>query len=108
MKLPYPKHLDVTPITVHIMDGIDGNGTPNEVAIYTGKCRLVEKTKTVRDPDGKMIQLEGKAYFGCDIAPSVSLLEGHVEVLGKEMKIYKASRPRNPDGSVHHTELELM
>jgi hypothetical protein len=108
MKLPYPKHMDNTPVVVSLTEGINANGAQNVVAIYDGKCRYVEKAVTVRDSEGKLIKLEGKAYIGCDIAPAVRLLEGHATINGKTMKIHKGSRPRNPDGSVHHTELELI
>ena len=27
---------------------------------------------------------------------------------GSKYEIYQASRPRNPDGSVHHTTIEVM
>lgn len=33
---------------------------------------------------------------------------GEVFVNGCKYEIYQASKPRNPDGSVHHTTLELM
>ena len=108
MKLQYPKVLDKVPIVVSLTNGIGENGVPIVVATYSGKCYFHEKTKRIRNADGKLIELEGKAFFGCDIAPSVSLLEGYVRLPLKEFKIYKGSRPRNPDGTVHHTELELM
>jgi len=107
-KLPYPHFLDVTPIVVNITEGIDGNGVPAVVLTYSGNCRYYEKAKTIRDADGKLIQLEGKVTIGCDIAPTVTLLKGHVTINGREMKIYKGKRPRNPDGSVNHTVLELI
>jgi len=108
MKVPYPHHLDKTPIVVTITDGIDGNGSPKVVATYEGRCRMHETSRYDRDPDGKLVRVEGKVFIGCDIAPSVRSLEGHVEVFGRKMNIYKASRPRNPDGSIHHTKLELI
>lgn len=33
---------------------------------------------------------------------------GIVKIDESEYQIYQASKPRNPDGSVHHTTLELM
>jgi len=33
---------------------------------------------------------------------------GIVRIYGSEYQIYRSSKPRNPDGSVHHTTLELM
>lgn len=108
MKLPYPKSLDITPITVEMTNGINSDGEPNVDLVYEGKCRLVETTKTLRDADGKLIQLVAVAYIGCDIAPSKNLVSGSVTIFGNKFKIHNVSRPRNPDGSVHHTKLELM
>ena len=36
------------------------------------------------------------------------ITDGEVFINGSKYKIYLASKPRNPDGSVHHTTLELM
>ena len=33
---------------------------------------------------------------------------GNVFINGNKYEIYLASKPRNPDGSVHHTTLEIM
>ena len=33
---------------------------------------------------------------------------GIVKIDESEYQIYQASKPRNPDGTVHHTTLELM
>ncbi len=33
---------------------------------------------------------------------------GIVKINDRKYEIYQASKPRNPDGSVHHTTLELM
>lgn len=108
MKLPYLYQLEVTSVIINITKGIDGDGEPNVVSSYEGKCRFVEVSKTVKEPDGKQIQLIGKIYVGCDIAPNVDLLEGHAIIKGRTVNIYKGVRPRNPDGSVNHTKLELI
>ena len=106
-KLPYP-YTDKTPVEVILTDGINRDGKPKEVFRYIGSCTFSEKAKYTRNPDGKLIQLEGAIYIGKDIAPTQNLIEGSVIISNREYKIYKSSRPRNPDGSVHHTKLELI
>lgn len=108
MILPYPKHLDVTEVQIELQDGYNSDGTPKVIQIYTGKCRLVESSKYIRNADGKLIQLIGKIYIGEDIAPNLKVINGLVTINGNIYQINSCSRPRNPDGSVHHTKLELI
>lgn len=108
MKLPYLARLwDVTPVTVHITNGFTEGGEPKEAATYTGKCNYSEKAKTVRQGDGTLIQLNASLTIGGDIAPSVPVLAGSVDIAGRTWNIVTAGRPRNPDGTVNHTELGL-
>lgn len=107
MKVIYPKFMDKTPLVVNISDGINENGGKNIVHTYSGKCHYIEKSKTSYNKDGVGTQLVGKLTIGCDIAPNIDLLEGEVIINSNTYKIFRGSRVRNPDGSVHHTELEL-
>ena len=44
-----------------------------------------------------------------DVAPKLSdISSGTIKIFERELTISKASRPRNPDGTVHHTEFEVM
>lgn len=38
----------------------------------------------------------------------VNKASGEVYINGSKYEIYQVSKPRNPDGSVHHTTVELM
>lgn len=108
MKLPYLARLwDVTPVVVHITNGFTEGGEPKEAAAYAGRCNYSEKAKTIRQADGTMIQLNAFLTIGEDIAPDVPVLAGSVEVGGRAWQIATAARPRNPDGTVNHTELGL-
>lgn len=107
-KLLYPRHLDTTDVKIDVTDGMNVDGTPKVILTYAGKCRFNESHKLIRDVDGKLIMLEGRIYIGEDIAPNINVIEGNVEINGVKYQIYKASRPRNPDGSVNHTKLELI
>jgi len=106
-KLPYP-NTDNTPIKIEITDGLDRDGVPKIIATINDKCTLNSKNLYVRDTDGKLLKLESRLYIGKDIAPDIMQLEGQVTLFGVEHKIYKSARPRNPDGTVHHTKLELI
>lgn len=73
------------------------------------KCRFVEKTKVIINSDGKKVELVGKIILLGDIAPHIKKISGgEVIVNNSKYEIYQASRPRNPNGTIHHTTLELM
>lgn len=108
MQLPsIPSALLVTPVIVNIQTGQDpyGNATGLEVL---GFCRLVEKSTRILDAEKRLIQLAGYLYMAGDIAPSLPIIEsGTVTIGGRTWQMYSAERPRNPDGTVHHTKLYL-
>ena len=72
-------------------------------------CRFVEKTKVIISSDGRKVELVGKVILLGDIAPNIKKISGgEVIINDSKYEIYQASRPRNPDGTVHHSSLELM
>lgn len=91
-------------------EGLSEDGEPlTSLNLKNAKCRFVEKTKIVISSDGKKIELIGKVILLGDIAPKIKKISGgQVVVNNTEYEIYQASRPRNPDGTVHHTTLELV
>ena len=102
-------------------EGLSEEGEPlNSLNLEKEKCRFVEKTKIIITADGQKVELVGKVILLGDIAPNIKKISGGevsniiTMINGKEVgnkskyKVYQASRPRNPDGSVHHTTLELM
>ena len=108
MKMPYLKSWDNIPLVVTFTDGLGENGEPNVAGTYEGKCNYSEKSSTIRTPDGQLVRLNAVLTVGSDIAPELSTLQGSVSIAGKDWKIYSGSRGRNPDGTVHHTKLELI
>jgi uncharacterized protein YaiE (UPF0345 family) len=110
MRLPYLRIWDNTPIEVSLYDGLTEEGAPNIVKTFTGWGNVKEKTKTIRGNDGQLITLNGVITIGCDIAPELEVITGHVKIYGgsKEWKVYNGSRVKNPDGSINHTKLELI
>ncbi len=75
---------------------------------FTIRCRLVEKSEQRLDAERRLISLKGSLYLSGDLAPHLSVIEGGTVRIGdREWSIYAADRPRNPDGTVHHTKLYL-
>ena len=102
-------------------EGLSEEGEPlTSLNLENQRCRFVEKTKIIITADGQKVELVGKVILLGDIAPNIKKISGGevsniiTMINGKEVvneskyKVYQASRPRNPDGSVHHTTLELM
>ena len=102
-------------------EGLSEEGEPlTSLNLKKENCRFVEKTKTIITADGQKVELVGKVILLGDIAPNIKKISGGevsniITIIdGKEIvneskyEIYQASRPRNPDGSVHHTTLELI
>lgn len=104
---PFPRFLVRTPIQVSIDKGLDKNGEPNLEPIYNGKCIYDEKSKRVLDAERRLVQLSARAIIEGDIFPGQDI-QGVVLIGGVERIIFRSSRPRNPDGTVYSTELELM
>lgn len=91
-------------------EGLSEEGEPlTSLDLKKQKCRFVEKTKIIISPDGKKIELIGRVILLGDIAPNIKKISGgEIIVNDSKYEIYQASRPRNPDGTVHHTTLELI
>ena len=102
-------------------EGLSEEGEPlTSLNLENQRCRFVEKTKIIITADGQKVELVGKVILLGDIAQKIKKISGGevsniiTMINGKEVvneskyKVYQASRPRNPDGSVHHTTLELM
>ena len=91
-------------------EGLSEEGEPlSSLDLKNQKCRFVEKTKIIISPDGKKVELIGKVILLGDIAPNIKKISGgEVIINDSKYEIYQASRPRNPDGTVYMTTLELM
>lgn len=109
-KLPFPNHLLNTECLVRLnMEGLNEDGEPNPAETWSGKCIFSEKARTTLTADKRLIRLEGQIIIKGDIAPQLGIIsDGEVEIGEKTYKIHRSERAKNPDGSVHHTVLELM
>lgn len=109
-KIPFPDFLLRTDysITLH-QEGISEEGEPLSALTSNGKCIFSEKTRRVLDTEGKEILLTGKVIVKGDIAPQLkTVADGTITINGRVFNIHAGYRPRNPDGTIHHTEFEVM
>lgn len=105
MKLPFPHFLANTDVTVS-MEEHGEEGVETRV-LYDGPCILDDKARTVRTAEQQLIRLTGRVVIAGDIAPGEEI-RGVVTLQGSpDRTIAGVSRPRNPDGSVFSTELDL-
>lgn len=105
-KLPFPKWILKTPVKV-FETYTSENGEPVEKLIFDGLCCHEEKMRQKLDKERRLVTLSGKVIIQGDINPG-KLFEGLVRFGEIDRPIFSAIRPKNPDGSVFSTELELM
>lgn len=111
MKLPVPKFLAVTNITIELSDGLDENGSHKIVSTFDVGCRFEESHSVVYTNEGKKTTLSGKAFIfeKLDKFPNnPNDIVGRCKVRDGEYHISQAIRMLNPDGSVNHIVLGLM
>lgn len=111
MKFPYLSQFDNAECTVSITDTKPSeNGDFPTKSTYSGSCNLSEKSRTIRSSNGAYVKLNCVIHIKGDIAPDMDTFSGRVTVEGRstEMLIETVDRPKNPDGTVHHTRLGLI
>ena len=106
--LPFPNWLLNTDYTLVLNDGLTEDGEPKKMFETNGKCIFSEKAQRVIDAEGKQIDLLGKVIIKGDVAPSLKTVsDGTITINGCSYEIHAGYRPRNPNGTVHHTEFEI-
>ena len=109
MKFPYLKQWDNAECKVFITDVKPSEDGDFPIKFtYEGGCNLSEKSRTVRSTNGQHVRLASVVHIKGDIAPALAEFSGSVEINGVTKKIETVDRPRNPDGTVHHTRLGLI
>lgn len=110
-KLPFPPANPNAYAEITIEGGMTPNGSFEAKSILEGMVHYIERIKTISLSDGSKITSVGKIIVSNDISPG-NPLRGSVRVSRDSqvlsLKIAQGSRHFNPDGSVHHVELELM
>lgn len=108
-KLPFPDFLFNEKCKIVLEDDnnlIDENGSPIKHEEVIKQCIFSEKSKRIITEDGREVVLLGTVIIKGDIAPMMKTISsGLITINEREYQIYECSRPRNPEGSVHHTML---
>ncbi|MGG3840767.1 hypothetical protein ABEV00_27560 [Paenibacillus thiaminolyticus] len=104
-KLPFPRWILNTPVKVFQTE-LSEDGEPGEELIFDGLAFYDEKSRQVLDAERRLVLLSGLIVIEGDIRPGKTI-EGFVEIGTEQKNIFRTRRPRNPDGSVFSTELEL-
>ena len=108
-KLPFPDELlAINYILTINQEGISEDGEPLVAISKRGKCIFSECSKRIVDSEGKEIVLLGKVIIKGDVAPTLkNVADGQITINGYTYDIHTGYRPRNPDGTVHHTMFEV-
>jgi hypothetical protein len=110
MKLPVPKFLAVTNMTVELCE-LDENGAHKILSTFDVECRFEESHSVVYTKEGKKATLSGKAFIfeKLDKFPNdPETIIGHCKVNDVTHNISHAIRKLNPDGSINHIVLGLI
>lgn len=89
---------------IEIIQEIDGEDGVTENLVYKGNCYYEESIRRVLDENRQVIELSGIAI----VYTNLVFNKAFIRIDGKTRTIYRTSRPRNPDGSVYSTEMELI
>lgn len=104
-KIPYLTPNNAT-CKIVISDGIV-DGHENTKTIYEGKCFFSQAAKRVQNNEGIWVPLAGTIQIEGDIAPDLLVISGTASVNSSEEFTCRGTKRRNPDGSIHHTFIEL-
>lgn len=107
--LPFPSWLLTVDYSLTLNnEGISEDGEPIVAFTHSGKCIFSEKTKRIIDTEGKQITLLGTVIVEGDIAPELKTVsDGTIIINERQYEIHSCYRPRNPNGTVHHTTFEV-
>ncbi len=109
-KLPFPRKLANKKCIVEpFKDGLSADGEQEILFSKEYLCIFDEKMHIKLSKDGKELVSSGVILIEGDISPeNPSLNGGNVLISDVKYSILRISRVRNPDGSVNHTQVDLM
>ncbi len=90
--------------SIQIIAELDGEDGVEEKVIFDGRAYYEEGVRRVVNENKQIVELSGLAI----VYDNIVFDKAFVKIDGKERVIYKTSRPKNPDGSVYSTEMELI
>lgn len=105
-KFPYPPVKPNATVELKISSGLSRTGAQTIVE-STKQGFYNERSAWVQSAEGKKVESKGLVIFFHDIFPEIETLTGSVKIGNTTMSIIVGKRLRNPDGTVHHVELEL-
>lgn len=109
-RLMFPHWTQVTPAVLELYGvELDEDGAPVVACSWEGKGWYSAAAKVVNGRDGRSVTLAGVLVVAGDLCPALPLSGGGKAVVdGRSYRVHRIARPRNPDGSVHHTTVELV
>ena len=108
-KLFYPDWFDVTPAVIEFEGEISKDFSPDNIKTWEGKVNFSETHKRIQDKDGRWVQLSGIVHVKGDILGGIKFTRATCTIAGNvNRNVVAISQPRNPDGSINHTRLELI
>lgn len=84
-----------------------GEDGEEETLLYDGMSIYSEESKQTLNAERQLITLSGSIVIQGDIYPD-KLIVGYVKIGTIKRDIFRTTRPRNPDGTVFSTELDLI
>lgn len=105
IKFPFPHFLANTEVKVYT-EGFNTDGDYGKEILYEGLAIYDEKSRQIMTAERQLVLLSGQVIIEGDIRPGKNI-EGFVQIGEVKKVIHSTLRPRNPDGTVFSTELNL-
>lgn len=102
-KLPKPP-LWMMNTRVSVLAEVDSEDGVTSEIVYSGLAYYEEGVRRVVNENKQIVELSGIVI----VYENIEFKRAYIEVNGVKRSIYRTTRPRNPDGSVYSTEMELM
>lgn len=110
MRLSFPNIMLSHSVTIYVQKGINSQGVPENVVVFSGLCHFERGEGSRRTKDGELVKAASKLYVKGDIAEDQDAMKGYAIIEGTTVKykIQNLAKFYNTDNSVHHCELEVI
>lgn len=102
-KLPKPP-IWMLNTQIKVIAEVDSEDGVTDEVVFSGKAYYEEGVRRVVNENKQIVELSGVVI----VYENIEFKRAYVEIYGTKRAIYRTSRPRNPDGSIYSTEMELM